>query len=101
MMKFMLVLSAFGLIAMLTVWQHVQSVHAGYEISKVRKHRNVLAEENRRLELEADRLKSPENLLMKVRELGLGLRPAKPGEIIRIEDGANSDARMETGHPAH
>jgi hypothetical protein len=88
MMKFMLVLCAFGLMAMLTVWQHVQSVHAGYEIVRLRRHRNVLAEENRRLELEADRLKSPENLLMKVKELGVGLRPAKPEEIIRVENGS-------------
>ena len=90
MMKFMLVLCAFGLLAMLTVWQHVQSVHAGYEIVKLRRHRNVLAEENRRLELEADRLKSPENLLMKIKELGVGLRPAKPEEIISVENDVSS-----------
>jgi hypothetical protein len=98
MMKFMLVLCAFGLIGMLTVWQHVQSVRAGYEIAKLRRHRNVLAEENRRLQLEADRLKSPENLLMKVRELGLGLRPAKPEEIVRVENGI-SGTRPEPGRP--
>ena len=90
MMKFMLVLCAFGLLAMLTVWQHVQSVHSGYEIAKLRRHRNVLVEENRRLQLEADRLKSPENLLMKVKELGVGLRPAKPEEIIRVENNVSS-----------
>jgi cell division protein FtsL len=98
-MKFMLVLCAFGLMAMLTVWQHAQSVRAGYEIVKLRKQRNVLAEENRRLELEADRLKSPENLLMRVKELGLGLRPAKPEEIIRIGSGTASGTRIEPGQP--
>jgi len=98
-MKFMLVLCTFGLFAMLTVWQHTQSVRAGYEIVKLRKQRNVLAEENRRLELEADRLKSPENLLMRVKELGLGLRPAKPEEIIRIGSGKTSATRIEPGQP--
>lgn len=97
MMKFMLVLCAFGLMAMLTVWQHVQSVHAGYEIAKLRRHRNVLAEENRRLELEADRLKSPENLFTKVKELGVGLRPAKPDEIIRVENGTSTEGTQPGG----
>ncbi len=82
-MRFVLVLCAFGLVAMLTVWQHVQSVRVGYEIVRLRRERDVLAEENRRLELEADRLKSPETLLKEM--LGLGLKPARPEEILRIE----------------
>lgn len=84
-MRFILVLSAFGLMGMMTVWQHVQSVKAGYEVVRLRRERNVLAEENRRLELEADRLKSPENLLGKLKKLGLDLRPARPEEVMRME----------------
>jgi cell division protein FtsL len=83
-MRFVLILCAFGLMAMLTVWQHLQSVRTGYEITRLRRERNALAEANRRLELEADRLKSPENLLMMVEKLGLDLRPARPDEIIRL-----------------
>lgn len=85
-MRFVLILFAVGLIAMLTVWQHLQSVRMGYEITKLRRDRNALAEVNRRLELEADRLKSPEHLLMKVKELGLDLRPARPDEIITVRN---------------
>jgi cell division protein FtsL len=71
--------------AMLTVWQHLQSVRVGYEITRLRGERNALAEANRRLELEADRLKSPENLLKKVKKLGLDLRPARCDEIVRVK----------------
>jgi cell division protein FtsL len=71
--------------AMLTVWQHLQSVRVGYEITRLRGERNALAEVNRRLELEADRLKSPENLLKKVKKLGLDLRPARCDEIVRVK----------------
>ena len=90
-MRFVLVLCAFGLMAMLTVWQHVQSVRVGYEITRLRRERNVLAEENRRLELEADRLKSPRVLLKKVEDLDLGIRPAQPDEILRIKTGSQSE----------
>ncbi len=86
MTKFVFVLCAFALLSMLTVWQHLQSVQAGYEINRLRKVRSVLFEENRRLKLEADRLKSPELLLRKVKELGLELRPARPEEVVRIDN---------------
>jgi hypothetical protein len=82
---------------MLTVWQHFHSVQAGYEIVKLRRERNVLAEETRRLELEADRLKSPENLLKKVRELGLNLRPARPDEILPIAGSGVVGQKMKPG----
>ena len=84
-MKFVFALCAFGLVAMLTVWQHVQSVQAGYEIVRLRRERDVLAEENRRLELESDRLKSPENLLREIEKMGLNLRPARTEEVVRVE----------------
>ena len=87
-MRFVLILCALGLMAMLTVWQHLQAVNAGYEITKLRRERNILAEENRRLELEADRLKSPDNLFVRLEDLGLkDLRPARPEETVRIGEG--------------
>ena len=83
-MRFVLVLVAFCLIAMLTVWQHVQSVQAGYEITRLRRERDVLEEENRRLELEADRLKSPEILLKWVERNEPDLEPAGPGQVVKV-----------------
>lgn len=91
MTKFALVLCAFGLMAMLTVWQHFRSVQAGYEVVKLRRERNILTEENRRLELVADRLESPEYLLKKVRELRLDLRPAWPDEVLQVKTGSVTD----------
>ena len=84
MTKFIFVLTAFALVSMLTVWQRLRSVQMGYEIGRLQRMRNVVVEENRRLELEADRLKSPEVLLRKIKELKLGLRPARPEEVIQM-----------------
>jgi len=90
-MRFVLVLAAFGLVAMLTVWQHVQSVQAGYDVSRLRRERDILAEENRRLELEADRLKSPENLLRWVEKHRPELKPARQDQVVRVRPAASAD----------
>jgi hypothetical protein len=98
-MRFVFILCTLGLMAMLTIWQHLQAVSAGYEITKLRRERNILAEENRRLELEADRLKSPDNLLARLGELGLGeLRPARPEDTVLIGEGS---ARISISQPVH
>ena len=90
-MRFVLVLVAFGLVAMMTVWQHVQSVQAGYEITRLRRERDIIAEENRRLELEADRLKSPEYLLRWIEENKPELKPVRPDQIVKVRPVVNND----------
>ncbi|MFH1422698.1 MAG: hypothetical protein ABIH42_08320 [Planctomycetota bacterium] len=84
--RFIFILCVFLAVGMLTIWQQGRATHAGYEIARLERVKESLDERNKRLQIEADRLKLPYNLFKRIDELKLELHPACPNELIPCEN---------------
>jgi hypothetical protein len=60
--RFILLIVLITFLAMITVWQEVQSVRLGYSISDLIKQKNALIRENTSLTIQLAHLKSPDSL---------------------------------------
>ena len=90
--RFFLILALVIFLGMVFVYQHSQSIRAGYEINGLQAKRNRLAEENKASEYALLKMKSPRGIMQQVAAMELGL--IVPGEtqppvlLARNETGA-------------
>lgn len=73
--------------ALFYVWQHVQVVHQGYDMERLREQHASLIQENKALRLELGQLRS----LRRVEEIAtmrLGMVKPKPGQVILLPESA-------------
>lgn len=87
--RFILVLFVFLFVGMLTVWQRAQTTRAGYDVSRLELVKESLLRRNKSLQIESDRLKSPDALLTSLENLKQKLHIAGPDELVEIESSHN------------
>ena len=71
-----------GLFLLLFTWQNLEVIRLGREATRLQKTRKELAEDNKRLQFELDRLTALESV--EKRAAKLGLRPADPAAIVTV-----------------
>jgi cell division protein FtsL len=83
--------------AVCQVWTRLRAIEYGYRISDATRQQVQLLEANRRLQLEAALLSSPQRIAGEVAELGL--RPPTPEQVRRLRWGDDPRLRPR-GKPA-
>lgn len=73
-----------SLLALLFVWSRIHAINLEYDISRLERSIRACQKQNKELETEATFLARDERVEMLARTY-LGLRPAVPGQIIRVE----------------
>lgn len=68
------------------VWQKSQILQLGKEISRSESQLRQLRADNERMENQLAVLRSPVMLDARVRQLNLGLIPAQPSQVVRLQD---------------
>ena len=71
-----------GLFLLLFTWQNLEVIRLGREVSRLQKIRKEISEDNKRLQLELDRLTALETV--EKRAGRLGFRATPPQSIIRV-----------------
>lgn len=69
--------------AVAQVWTHQRVIELGYEISRETKERDQLQEQNRRLRIELEILKSPDRI-GRIAANVYGMRPPEPEQMHRL-----------------
>lgn len=88
MKQFGLALCCLFLLVMGYALQHFRAIEYGYKIETLRSTRDNLTEMNRALRLEEASLRDPERIDVKARMLGL--QPLQPGQVLRMDTGADT-----------
>lgn len=90
-----------GLFLLLFTWQNLEVIRLGREVSRLQKIRKEIGEDNKRLQLELDRLTALETV--EKRAGGLGFRATPPRSIVRVSapvTSSQTDAGPHAGgHP--
>lgn len=68
------------------VWQKSQIMQLGKQISVTEKQLDKLRADNANMENQLSILRSPVMLDQRVRQLNLGLVPAQPSQVVRLQD---------------
>jgi hypothetical protein len=71
--RFILLVGIITFLALITVWQEVQSVRFGYNISELIKVQNALTRDNINLTIQLARLKSPDSLMNQAKTMQVAL----------------------------
>ena len=71
--RFILLVGIITFLALITVWQEVQSVRFGYNISELIKVQNALTRENINLAIQLAHLKSPDSLMNQAKTMQVAL----------------------------
>ncbi len=74
--------------------QHFAALRFGYETENLRRERDQLTEDQRRLILQREEAASPVRLEQAAKQLGL--QPLSPAQIDPLRQGANNTAKTET-----
>jgi cell division protein FtsB len=73
-----------GLFLLLFTWQNLEVIRLGREVSRLQKTRKELAENNKRLRIELDRLTALDTV--EKRAARLGLRATPPNAIVTVQE---------------
>jgi hypothetical protein len=71
-------------------WQHFKAIEYGYQIEGMKRELNNRLEIGSALKLQQAKLVAPERIDRMAR--GMGLVPPQPGQVIRMEDAADTSA---------
>ena len=71
-----------GLFLLLFTWQNLEVIRLGREVSRLQKIRKEISEDNKRLQLELDRLTALETVQQRAGRLGFRATP--PQAIVRV-----------------
>jgi cell division protein FtsL len=74
-----------GLFLLLFTWQNLEVIRLGREATNLQKVRKEIDEENKRLQVEIDRLTALESVQKRATELGL--KKTEPAEIVMVSGG--------------
>ena len=75
-----------GLFLLLFTWQNLEVIRLGREATHLQKVRKEIDEENKRLQVELDRLTALESVQKRANELGF--QKTEPTAIVMVNDGA-------------
>jgi hypothetical protein len=95
--RFFIVLALVIVLGMACVWQHSQSIRAGYEINKLSFERHELLEAKRAADYALVKMKDPQ--CIKDRIAGMELNLALPGETTPLVGIASNGDRFSSGTP--
>ena len=77
--RYCLLVIAFVVLGLITVWEHLRLLSVGYEVNELRARRGRLEEEARVLERRIDAIATPAAVGERVREMDLDLGPPATG----------------------
>ncbi|HEX9163547.1 MAG TPA: hypothetical protein VF980_17705 [Thermoanaerobaculia bacterium] len=74
-----------GLFLLLFTWQNIEVIRLGREATHLQKLRKEIDDENKRLQVELDRLTSLDSVQKRAAEMGLS--KTEPGAMVMVSDG--------------
>jgi cell division protein FtsL len=84
-----------GLFLLLFTWQNLEVIRLGHEATRLQKARKQVEDDNKRLQLELNRMTGLDTVATKA--TALGLAPSKPASIVMV---AASGRQNTSDHPS-
>lgn len=82
-----IVVAVMTLLALLTVWQQMQTTRLGYKIEEIEQKKQRLLEEQRQLCVEVSRLGAPDALTARAEKLGIKLTQPSEVSVVKVSGG--------------